>query len=455
MSAVISNPPAGHAPRHVHDLLHGERGTATTALGPALTGQRTGLLVLTIALALFAWWMRSAPLAGAVIVQGVVKSELNRKVIQHQEGGIVSEILVRDGQQVVAGQILTYISDVRSDVGRDVLRSQHAAELLRKKRLEAEVELATVFNAAAFGKLAKADADLVGREQRLFDARRRNLDEQVSSLTSQVGDVQAQIAGLRSQQGATENGLKLSRDELKLNEELASQGYVQKTRLLTLERTVVEYDSRLGQMRSEIAAAQQKIQDLHLRAAQARNTYQQQAADELKDATVRSREIEERLRASEDLANRQAVRAPVAGTVMGLRIAAPGLNVGPREPLMEIVPADERLVVEAKVRLEDIAHVQVGAQAELRLTAYEYRRTPRLPARVDFVSADRMVDSQSGASWFVAQLSIAPADLDKQPDIKLQTGMPAEVYVATPARSLASYLLGPLDSFQARALREP
>jgi HlyD family type I secretion membrane fusion protein len=420
-----------------------------------MAGQRGLLVVLVLTLGLFGWWMSSAPLSGAVVVQGIVKSELNRKVIQHQDGGIVSEILVRDGQKVVAGQVLTYISDVRSDVGRDVLRSQFAAELLRKKRLESEVEVAPTFNAAAFGKLATADGDLVGREQRLFDARRRNLDEQVASLLSQVGDVQAQIAGLMAQQTSTESGLKLARDELNLNEELASQGYVQKTRLMTLERTVVEYDSRLGQMTSEIAGAQQKIQDLHLRAAQARNTYQQQAADELKDATVRSREIEERLRASEDLANRQAVRAPVAGTVMGLRIGAPGLTVGPREPLMEIVPAEERLVIEGKVRLEDIAHVQVGAEAEVRLTAYESRRTPRLPAKVEFVSADRLVDNQNGASWFIAQLSIAPAELDQLPDIKLQTGMPAEVYVATPARSLASYLLGPLDSFRAKALREP
>jgi HlyD family type I secretion membrane fusion protein len=389
-------------------------------------------------------------------MQGIVKSELNRKVIQHQEGGIVSEILVRDGQKVVAGQILTYISDVRSDVGRDVLRSQYAAELLRKKRLEAESELAPAFNAGAFGQLAKADVALVGREQRLFDARRRNLDEQVASLTSQVGDVDAQIIGLRTQQASTESGLKLARDELKLNEELAVQGYVQKTRLLTLERTVVEYDARLGQMHSDIAAAQQKIQDLHLRAAQARNTYQQQAADELKDATVRSREMEERLRASEDLANRQAVRSPVAGTVMGLRIAAPGLNVGPRETLMEIVPAEERQVIEGRVRLEDIAHVHVGADAEVRLTAYDHRRTPRLPAKVDFVSADRVQDPQNnGSSWFVAQLRIAPADLASYPDITLQTGMPAEVYVATPARSMVSYLLGPIDSFRAKALREP
>jgi HlyD family type I secretion membrane fusion protein len=429
---------------------------ATQVRSALLAAHRLALLVVAVAAGLLAWWMSSAPLSGAVIVQGIVKSELNRKTIQHQEGGIVSEILVRDGQKVAAGQVLTYISDVRSDVGRDVLRSQYAAELLRKKRLEAEVEVARGFSAAAFGKLAKADADLVGREQRLFDARRRNLDEQVASLLSQVGDVEAQIAGLKSQQGSTESGLKLARDEFKLNEELAAQGYVQKTRLLTLERTVVEYESRLGQMRSDIAAAQQKIQDLHLRAAQARNTYQQQAADELKDATVRSREIEERLRASEDLANRQAVRAPVAGTVMGLRIAAPGLTVGPREPLMEIVPAEERLVIEGKVRLEDIAHVRVGATAEVRLTAYEFRRTPRLPARVDFVSADRVVDGQnSGASWFVVQLSIAPAELEQHPDIKLQTGMPAEVYVATPARSVASYLLGPIDSFRARALREP
>jgi HlyD family type I secretion membrane fusion protein len=454
MNAVVSSRSGGNPPRYVQDLLNGA-GARHSAFHSAVAGQRWILFVLAVALGLFGWWMSSAPLSGAVVVQGIVKSELNRKVIQHQEGGIVSEILVRDGQKVAAGQVLTYISDVRSDVGRDVLRSQFAAELLRKKRLEAEVEVAPAFNAASFAKLAKADADLVGREQRLFDARRRNLDEQVASLLSQVGDVDAQIVGLKVQQTSTESGLKLARDEFRVNEELAVQGYVQKTRLMTLERTVVEYDARLGQMTSDIAAAQQKIQDLHLRAAQARNTYQQQAADELKDATVRSREMEERLRASEDLANRQAVRSPVAGTVMGLRIAAPGLTVGPRETLMEIVPAEERLVIEGKVRLEDIAHVQVGAQAEVRLTAYESRRTPRLPAKVEFVSADRMVDNQNGTSWFIAQLSIAPAELDKLPDIKLQSGMPAEVYVATPARSVASYLLGPLDSFRAKALREP
>jgi len=184
---------------------------------------------------------------------------------------------------------------------------------------------------------ARIDGIVDEMGQRLFDARRRNLDEQVSSLTSQVGDVEAQIAGLRSQQGATENGLKLSRDELQLNEELATQGYVQKTRLLTLERTVIEYDSRLGQMRSDIAAAQQKIQDLHLRAAQARNTYQQQAADELKDATMRSREIEERLRASEDLANRQAVRAPVAlicAMMAASAASVSGRNGGEMAPAM-------------------------------------------------------------------------------------------------------------------------
>jgi HlyD family type I secretion membrane fusion protein len=277
----------------------------------------------------------------------------------------------------------------------------------------------------------------------------------VAALESQVGDVDNQIVGLRTQYASTETGLKLARDELKLNEKLAEQGYVHKAHLIGLERVVVDYESRLGQMHSDIAQAQQRVQDLHLRATQARNTYQQQATDDLKDATVRLREIDERLLASEDLANRQAVRAPVAGTVMGLRIAAAGLNVGPRETLMEIVPAEERLVVEGHVRIEDIAHVRVGSTAEVRLSAYEYRRTPKFSAKVDFVSADRVSDPQSGSSWFVAQLSIDPVELAQHPDVKLQTGMPAEVYVATPARSMAMYLLGPLDNFRARALREP
>jgi HlyD family type I secretion membrane fusion protein len=230
---------------------------------------------------------------------------------------------------------------------------------------------------------------------------------------------------------------------------------VQKTRLITLKRVLADYEGRLGDQRSAEAQARQRLSDLQLRAAQARNAYQQQAADELKDLAGRLREIEERLRPAEDQSDRLVVRAPVAGTVMALRATNAGQSIGPREPLMELAPADEELIVETRVRPDDIDHVAAGGHAEVRFTALDHRRAPNLPARVIFISPDRVDDPRTGTSWFVVQVRVDAASIASHHHIKVHAGLPAEVYIASPPRSLLDYLLEPLNAFKERAMREP
>ena len=400
---------------------------------------------IAAALALTAAWSMSAPLSGAVIAPAQLKVELNRKTVQHQEGGIVREILVRDGQQVRAGDPLMVIGDVRSDSTLKLLQDQLAAERVREARAAAEAALAPHFS-------APADS----RERALFVSRRRILDEQVASLQAQMREAESQAAALQAQIEAAETSARLSAEELEMNDRLARQGFVHRTRILALQRTEADYRARVGEYRSELALARQRTAELRARIAQARNLYQSQGADELRDASGKVRDLEERLRPSQDQVERQIVRSPVDGEIMAMRVSTIGAVIGPREPLLDVVPGHEKLVIEARIRPQDIDYVRKQADAEVRLIhAFDARSLPLVKAKVVFVSADRVKASDSRESWFAVTAELDAADLARHPGLRLQAGMPAELYVTTQARTFVEYLAQPLNIFASRAMREP
>jgi HlyD family type I secretion membrane fusion protein len=385
-----------------------------------------------------------------------VKVELNRKTVQHAEGGIVKEILVRDGQSVRAGDALLVIGDLRSQAELALLRDQWRAARLRVARAEAEARLAARFEPPADLAADAAAAEHVARERAVFAARRQALDEQIALLRSQLRQLDAQAAALDSQIEATSRSAQLSDEELAINQRLAGEGFVSRARLIGLQRVSADYASRLGEHRSDLAAARQRGGELGARIAQLRLQQQMQATDELRDATAQVRELTERLRPSQDSVERQTVRAPVDGTVMALRVAAPGAVVGPREPLLDVVPAHEKLVFGARIATQDIEHVHPGGAAEVRLLGADVRQRPLLPARVTFVSPDRMSDPNGSRAWYDVTIEVERADLPAQRDaLPLQPGMPAEVYVTTAERTLVEYLAKPLSLFTHRALREP
>ena len=416
---------------------------------------RHALIPLAVTGGLLAVWAATAPLSGAIIATGKLKVELNHKTVQHKEGGIVRSILVRDGDFVRTGEPLIVIADVRTDAELSLLLDQLDAERIRNARATAEAALADTFEALAdVGGSPRAREHLT-RENALFAARRRTLDEQIASLAAQLDDARSQAVALAKQIEATERSAKLATEERQINDALAREGYVQRARILQLEREESDYVSRLSESQADLALARQRAGELQARIAQTRNQYQQQATDEAKESAARIRELEERLRPFRDQSDRQYVRAPADGRVMGLRVSAVGEVIGAGDPILDIVPTHEKLVVEAHIRPQDINHVYEDSAAEVRLSSFDARSTPLLPGKVVVVSADRFTSSESGASWYVANVEIDAAALERHPQIRLRAGMPAELFIATPARTLLQYLTKPLNAFVSRAMREP
>jgi HlyD family type I secretion membrane fusion protein len=259
---------------------------------------------------------------------------------------------------------------------------------------------------------------------------------------------------LAEQIGAEEKALRLQKEELAANERLLSQVYVQKTRLLTLQRSVAEYEARHGERRAELSKSRQRASELEFRILAMRNTYVQSATDELKESTARTFDLEERIRPSRDASERQKIAAPIAGEVVGLRVFTAGSVIGPREVLMEIVPEQKRLIVEARIRPEDINHVKHGSEADIRQTAYQSRTTPLVPGTVTYVSGDRLVDQQTGHPYYIVHVDVPEKALAAS-SLRLQAGMPAEVFVRTGDRTALDYLLAPVTAYLRRAMREP
>jgi len=414
--------------------------------------QRIRLVVPTaITGALLLLWSMTAPLSGAIVASGQLKAELNRKTVQHQEGGIVRQILVRDGQLVRAGQPLVVIGDVRNDAELSLLQMQFAAERLRNQRATAEASLAATFAAAAAG----GTEEQLAQERALFAARRRTLDETIAALQSQIRDARAQSVAIEAQLDATQQSAQLSNQELAINQQLVDGGYLQRARVLQLQRVAADYKGRLAEQMSSLAASRQRVGDLAARIAQARNQYQQQASDEAQAAATKIREIEERLRPSRDQVERQYVRAPVDGRVMALRVSAVAEVVAPRAAILDLVPTREKLIIEARIRPQDINHVREAQAAKVRLSAFDARTTPLLPGKVAFVSPDRITAPDGREAWFLATVEVDAAALQGHPEVRLQAGMPAELFFTTPQRTLFQYLAKPLNSFASRAMREP
>ena len=419
---------------------------------------RAGLIVIGLLVFGVGGFMVLAPLSGAVMAPGVVKVDLNRRTVQHREGGIVDRVLVRNGDRVKAGQTLMTIRDVQVDATNDLLRTQFDAELARSARLDAERRWAG--NIAFPRELVQRASDarvaaLLERERSLFRVRRESLDDQTRLLRRQIDETRGEVAAWNEQQHAGDAAIRLQREELQQNEGMVSQGFVSKSRILGLQRSVAEYESRRGENLADLAKARQRIAELELRILAARNGAMEQAAGELKESTARMFDIEERLRPSQDAAQRQSVTAPVSGQVVNLRITTPGAVIGPRDPVIDIVPEHPDLIVEAQARPEDIAGVREGSPADIRLTAFKQRTTPVVEGRVVYVAADRTQERPDLPPHYVFHVRVTAEALRSAGELQLQAGMPAEVFVRTRDRTPLQYVLDPVTGYLQRAMRKP
>ncbi len=414
-----------------------------------------GILVLVLAVSV---WAALAPVSGAVIAPGTVKVDMNRKTVQHQEGGIIGEIRVRDGSRVKAGETLIVLKDMRVEAGIEMVQTQLDGELAKAARLTAEQLWAG--NVSFPAELLKRESDarvkeLLRREMTVFRARRDAYDTQLKLLRAQIGDIQSEIRARGEQIKADRAAVKFAREELESNRDLLKDGFISKLRILGLERSLADVEARLGEHEADLAAARGKVSELQLRVESLRTTMMQEAAAEMRQATVQILDLRERLRPFQDAADRQRIAAPIPGEVVGLKFTTVGAVIGPRDPILDVVPDNIELIIEGRIRPEDINHVSVGAEADVRLTSFRQRITPTVVGSVIYVSADRMEDKAERLVYYVVHVRVTPDALAKAGDLKLQAGMPAEVFIKTAARSALLYVLDPITGFLQRSMREP
>ena len=421
---------------------------------------RAGLAVIVFGIIGLGGWAAFAPLSGAIIAQGFVKVDMNRKVVQHQEGGIVKEVRVRDGDRVSRGQPLIVLEDVRVDATFELLRQQLESERAKSARLQSERTLAprVVFpKDLEQSRSQPRTVEILERETALFRARREALDSQIAVLRSQIVESGAEAMALTDQIAAEERAIKLQKEELAVNEKLVRENFIQRTRILALERALAEYEGRHSERRAELSKTRQRTSEIELRILSMRNSYVQAATDEHKDSSGKIFDLEERLRPSKDASERQVITAPITGEVVGLKVFSSGAVVGPRDVLLEVVPDDKTLIIEARIRPEDINHVRAGTLADVRLTAYKQRTTPMVEGRVTYVSGDRLVENAGANSfaYYSVHIVVPVEALKAGGDQHLQAGMPAEVFFRTDQRTAFDYLLAPVTAYFRRGMREP
>ena len=417
-------------------------------------------LILTGSLSLFfgagaiGAWATLAPLTTAALANGYVKVAGERKTIQHLEGGIVREILVREGQTVSKGQVLLKLVDVSARARQALLRGEHDALLAEFARLEAERDgrpILTFPEALMARRHDDAVARLLAGETHLFNSRRASFWGQVEVLEQRKRQAREKIEGRLAETAATRTQLEFILEELRGAESLLEQGMYLRTRYYALKRTEANLEGTIARLSADVSESQAQIGETDLRIIDLRNQLSREVNDRLQDIRAKLRDLSERLDAAADVLARTEVVAPDAGTVIGLQVHTAGGVIAAGESIMQIVPNDDRLVVEAQVQLQDINRIWPGMPAEVRFSAFNSRATPVFTARVSRVSPDRFVDAARQRAYFVAQVEI---DRHLAGAIELQPGMPAEVYFVEGERTPLDYLIKPIREQLRRAMTE-
>jgi HlyD family secretion protein len=403
-------------------------------------------------------WAALAPLESAAQAPGVVEVESSRKTVQHLEGGIIGAILVADGDKVVAGQPLIRLDDTKARTTLVALPAQLWDALAGEARLIAERDgaPAPVYPESLTARADEIDIALVLAGQNKIFQTRRSLQKSKTELIQQrIAQTNEEIIGYQAQEAADRQRIALINEEIKGLKQLVDKGLERKPRLLALQRDLAEIEGKRGDAIAQIARAHENIAESRVSILNQENDMQNEVAGSLRDTQKKIHEFQEQIRAAQDVLTRIEVRAPEDGIVTDLRVHTPGGVVTAGEPLLDLVPPTDRMIIQAQLRPEDINLVHAGLPALVRLTPYKQRRTPPLEGTVDYVSADRLIDKHTNLPYYAAKIRIDEEKLKQLVGVEMIPGMPAEVSIKTGESTVAMYALSPvLDSFR-RAFREP
>ncbi len=416
-----------------------------------------GFAVIAVFFGILGGWAAQARLDSAAIAPGVVAVETKRKTVQHLEGGIVGEILVRDGDRVHAGQVLIRLDDTRPRATLELLRGRYMGAQALKARLIAERDHREeiVFPEPLLGQRDDPKgAEIIDGQINIFETRRQSLSGQTAILRQRMARYREEIHGLEGVITAEETQLRLIDEEITGVKKLLEKGLAQKPRLLALQRKQAEINGERSRNQASIARANQSIAETRLRITNLDTARIDEVVQELRDAQTLLFDLVEEIRTAEDVLRRTAILAPLDGVVVDLKVFTSGGVITSGEPLLDIVPSADRLVVEAQIDPDDIDVVRVGLPARVQFTAFNRRHLVPVKGVVTSVSADRLVDERSGLPYYLARIELADDLPEALEGISLYPGMQAEVMIVTGERTVLDILVQPIAQSFNRAFRE-
>jgi HlyD family secretion protein len=402
-------------------------------------------------------WAYTSEFAGAVIAQGQLVVDSSVKKVQHPTGGVVAELLVRDGSQVKAGNVVLRLDDTQTRANLQIVSKGLDELAARRAREEAELEgdEKITFPPTL---LARTDdpevARLVGGETKLFETRRTTRAGLKSQLGERVLQSEEEIRGLTAQIASKEKQIEWIQQELEGVRDLWAKKLVQFNRVTSLEREQARLEGERGQLIAATAQSKGKISETKIQILQIDQDMRTEVGKDLADIRGKTAELVEKRVAAEDQLKRVDVRAPQDGMVHQLDVHTVGGVVSAGQQIMLIVPAADKLIVEAKVQPQDIDQVRIGQTAVMRFSNFNTRTTPEINGEVTLVSADVTLDQRTGISFYTVRITVPPAELARLEEHKLIPGMPVEVFIQTTIRTVVSYFVRPFQDQIAKAFRE-
>lgn len=417
--------------------------------------RRIGYLMLLVTFGLFGGWATLAPLDSAALAPGVVTVKSYRKTVQHLEGGIVRELRVHDGDLVKAGDVLLVLDNTQARSEMEAMRSQLIAALELQARLVAERD--ALPEPQAVPSLNPADPrvhEARDSEARIFQTRRTSLLGEIGLQEKFIGQIEEQIRGFKAVI-ASKQRLAVSYEEEIIDlRALLAEGYVDKQRLREQERSLSRLQTEIAESQSESARARVQIDEAQLKILQLKKTFATEVAGLLGEARTRVYELRERLATLQDRDQRTDVLAPESGMVMGMTVHTLGGVVSPGTALLDIVPANEELIVEAQVSPMDIDRIVLGKLANIRFSAFKSSTTPVIEGQLVQISADRLINKETGTAYYLARVALTDKGRQALGDLALVPGMPVEVLLNTGERTLLQYLMQPASNAFARSMIE-
>lgn len=416
-----------------------------------------GYITLLLTFGVFGTWAATAPLASAVVAPGTVSVESNRKTIQHLEGGIVSEIVAKEGEIVKPGDIVLKLDPTQAQGAYTVLRNRLSVLRVTEARLNAESASASAIELPQ--DLQDADDATIKQsiklQQTIFDDRKRTRDGQIAILNDRISQLGEAVEGLDQQRVAIDNQVSSLDEEIERLTKGKASGVVATNQLASVTRARLDMQGNHGQIASEIAKLRQTISETKLQIVQVNQEYVERAGNELRDIRDQLNETAERTDVARDVLQRTVVRAPVYGMLQNIRVHTIGGVIRATEPVLDIIPLDDDLIVTAKIRPIDIDSVHVGLDAEVRFSSFSARTTPAIFGKVTVLSQDVIEPTQAGQEpYYQARIQVDTKTIPLDLRGRLLPGMPADVIVATGERTLVQYLVKPLTDTFHKSMKE-